>query len=184
MGLWFALYKSGVHPTLTGVILGLLTPNLQKKNSGLEDEVDGSVSVIEWLENKIHPWSTFLIVPLFAFANTGVEISRESIDAALNSPIAWGIFAGLVIGKPLGIFTTIYAAKKIKVGDVPEGARPLSILATGSAAGIGFTVAIFIANLAFSDPTTQDLAIVAAIAASIVSGVLSYMLFKLLSKSA
>ena len=92
MGLWFALYKSGVHPTLAGVILGLLTPNLQKQNSGLEDEVDGSVSVIEWLENKLHPWSTFMIVPLFAFANTGVEISRESIDAALNSQIAWGIF--------------------------------------------------------------------------------------------
>ncbi|NBY50991.1 MAG: Na(+)/H(+) antiporter NhaA, partial [Actinobacteria bacterium] len=87
-------------------------------------------------------------------------------------------------GKPLGIFTTIYAGKKIKVGEVPEGARPLSILATGSAAGIGFTVAIFIANLAFSDPTTQDLAIVAVIAASIASGVLSYVLFKLLSKRA
>ena len=184
MGLWFALYKSGVHPTLAGVILGLLTPNLQKQNSGLEDEVDGSVSVIEWLENKLHPWSTFVIVPLFAFANTGVEISRGSIDAALNSPISWGIFAGLVIGKPLGIFTTIYAAKKIKVGEAPEGARPLSILATGSAAGIGFTVAIFIANLAFSEPATQDLAIVAVIAASIVSGVLSYVLFKLLSKRA
>ena len=184
MGLWFALYKSGVHPTLTGVILGLLTPNLQKKNSGLEDEVDGSVSVIEWLENKLHPWSTFVIVPLFAFANTGVEISRESIDAALNSPIAWGIFAGLVIGKPLGIFTTFYAGKKFKIGEAPEGARPLSILATGSAAGIGFTVAIFIANLAFSDPTNQELAIVAVIAASIVSGAMSYMLFKLLSKNA
>ena len=184
MGLWFALYKSGVHPTLAGVILGLLTPNLQKQNSGLEDETDGSVSVVEWLENRLHPWSTFMIVPLFAFANTGVEISRESINGALNSPIAWGIFAGLVIGKPLGIFTTIYAGKKIKIGEAPEGARPLSILATGSAAGIGFTVAIFIANLAFSDPTTQDLAIVAVIAASIASGVLSYVLFKLLSKRA
>ena len=183
VGLWFALYKSGVHPTLAGVILGLLTPNLPKKDSGLEDEVDGSVSVIEWLENKLHPWSTFVIVPLFAFANTGVEISRESMNTALNSPIAWGIFAGLVIGKPLGVFTSIYAAKKSRVGEAPEGARPLSILATGSAAGIGFTVAIFIANLAFSDSTTQDLAIVAVIAASIVSGVLSYLLFKLLPKN-
>ena len=183
VGLWFALYKSGVHPTLAGVILGLLTPNLPKKDSGLEDEVDGSVSVIEWLENKLHPWSTFVIVPLFAFANTGVEISRESMNAALNSPIAWGIFAGLVIGKPLGVFTSIYAAKKSRVGEAPEGALPLSILATGSAAGIGFTVAIFIANLAFSDPTTQDLAIVAVIAASIVSGAMSYMLFKLLPKN-
>ena len=183
-GLWYALYKSGVHPTLAGVVLGLLTPNMPKIDSGLEDEVDGSVSVIEWLENKLHPWSSFLIVPLFAFANTGVEISHQSIEAALNSPIAWGIFAGLVLGKPLGVFATIYIAKKIQIGEVPEGSRPLSILATGSAAGIGFTVAIFIANLAFSDPVTQDLAIVAVIAASIVSGALSYMLFKILPKNA
>ena len=182
--LWFALYKSGVHPTLAGVILGLLTPDIPKPDSGLEDEVDGSVSVIEWLQNKLHPWSTFLIVPLFAFANTGVVISSESIEAAINSPIAWGIFVGLVIGKPLGIFTTIYVAKRIRVGEVPEGARPFSILATGSAAGIGFTVAIFIANLAFSDTATQDVAIVSIIAASIVSGVLSYLLFTLLSKRA
>ena len=182
--LWFALYKSGVHPTLAGVILGLLTPDIPKPDSGLEDEVDGSVSVIEWLQNKLHPWSTFLVVPLFAFANTGVVISSESIGAAINSPIAWGIFAGLVIGKPLGIFTTIYVAKRIRAGEVPQGARPLSILATGSAAGIGFTVAIFIANLAFSDPATQDLAIASVIAASIVSGVLSYLLFTLLSKRA
>lgn len=182
--LWFALYKSGVHPTLAGVILGLLTPDIPKPDSGLEDEVDGSVSVIEWLQNKLHPWSTFLIVPLFAFANTGVVISSESIEAAINSPIAWGIFVGLVIGKPLGIFTTIYVTKRIRVGEVPEGARPFSILATGSAAGIGFTVAIFIANLAFSDTATQDVAIVSIIAASIVSGVLSYLLFTLLSKRA
>lgn len=182
--LWFALYKSGVHPTLAGVILGLLTPDIPKPDSGLEDEVDGSVSVIEWLQNKLHPWSTFLIVPLFAFANTGVVISSESIEAAINSPIAWGIFVGLVIGKPLGIFTTIYVAKRIRVGEVPEGARPFSILATGSAAGIGFTVAIFIANLAFSDTATQDVAIVSIIAASIVSGILSYLLFTLLSKRA
>lgn len=182
--LWFALYKSGVHPTLAGVILGLLTPNRPKSGSGLKDESDGSVSIIEWLENSLHPWSSFVIVPLFAFANTGVVISRESIDAALNSPIAWGIFVGLVLGKPIGIFTTIYVASKVKLGDVPEGARPASILATGSAAGIGFTVAIFIANLAFSDPLTQDLAIVSVIMASVVSGTLSFILFKLLSKKA
>lgn len=83
-GLWYALYKSGVHPTLAGVVLGLLTPNMPKIDSGLEDEVDGSVSVIEWLENKLHPWSSFLIVPLFAFANTGVEISHQSIEPHLT----------------------------------------------------------------------------------------------------
>ena len=179
MGLWFALYKSGVHPTLAGVILGLLTPNIVKERSGVADSTDGSVSIIEWLEKKIHPWSTFAIVPLFAFANTGVEISHDSIQTALNSPIAWGIFAGLVVGKPMGIFATIYASHKSKIGEIPEGSRPLSILATGSAAGIGFTVAIFIANLAFKDSATQDLAVVSVIAASLVSGLLSYMIFAL-----
>ena len=183
IALWFALYKSGIHPTLAGVILGLLTPNLVKDRSGLEDETDGSVSIIEWLQAKLHPWSTFAIVPIFAFANTGVEISRDSIQAALDSPIAWGIFAGLVIGKPLGILAAIYAAKISKVGQVPEGARPMSILATGSAAGIGFTVAIFIANLAFKDPAIQDLAVVSVIAASIVSGLFSYLIFALMRKA-
>ena len=183
IALWFALYKSGIHPTLAGVILGLLTPNLVKDRSGLEDETDGSVSIIEWLQAKLHPWSTFAIVPIFAFANTGVEISRDSIQAALDSPIAWGIFAGLVIGKPLGILAAIYAAKISKVGEIPEGARPLSILATGSAAGIGFTVAIFIANLAFKDPAIQDLAVVSVIAASIVSGLFSYLIFALTRKA-
>lgn len=182
VALWFAFYKSGVHPTLAGVILGLLTPNLAKHNSGLEDSDDGSVTIIEWLQNKLHPWSTFLIVPIFAFANTGVVISGSSIQAALESPIAWGIFAGLVVGKPIGIFSSMYLAAKVKVGEIPEGARPTSILATGSAAGIGFTVAIFIANLAFSEPAIQDLAIVAVIAASISSGVISVLLFKFLPK--
>ena len=183
VALWFALYKSGVHPTLAGVILGLLTPNIAKEGSSLEDSTDASVSIIEWLETKIHPWSVFIIVPLFAFANTGVEISRDSIQAALDSPIAWGIFAGLVIGKPVGIFLSIYAARMSTIGEIPEGARPLSIFATGSAAGIGFTVAIFIANLAFKDAATQDLAVVSVIAASIVSGVLSYLTFALIKKS-
>lgn len=183
VALWFALYKSGVHPTLAGVILGLLTPNIAKEGSGLEDSTDGSVSIIEWLETKIHPWSVFIIVPLFAFANTGVEISRDSIQAALDSPIAWGIFAGLVIGKPVGIFLSIYAARKSTIGEIPEGAKPLSIFATGSAAGIGFTVAIFIANLAFKDAATQDLAVVSVIAASLVSGILSYLTFVLIKKT-
>lgn len=182
IALWFALYKSGVHPTLAGVILGLLTPNLVKEESGLADSTDGSVSIIEWLEKKIHPWSTFAIVPLFAFANTGVEISHVSIQTALDSPIAWGIFAGLVVGKPVGIFATIYASHKSKIGEIPEGSRPLSILATGSAAGIGFTVAIFIANLAFKDSATQDLAVVSVIAASLVSGLCSYVIFALSRK--
>ena len=182
IALWYCMYKSGVHPTLAGVILGLMTPNILKENSKLDDGEDNQVSVIEWLEERIHPWSSFIIVPLFAFANTGVVITSDSINDAINSPIAWGIFAGLVIGKPIGVLASVFIARKINLGQYPQGAKNVDILATGSAAGIGFTVAIFIANLAFSDPATQDLAIFAVIIASLVSALLSVLLFKLVSK--
>lgn len=182
IALWYCMYKSGVHPTLAGVVLGLMTPNILKANPKLHDPEDNQVSVIEWLEHKIHPWSSFVIVPLFAFANTGVVITMDSINDALNSPIAWGIFAGLVIGKPIGVLASVFIARKINLGQYPQGAKGVDVLATGSAAGIGFTVAIFIANLAFSEPATQDLAIFAVIIASLVSAVLSVLLFKLVSR--
>jgi len=179
--LWYGLYRSGVHATLAGVLLGLLTPNQPKVNSGLHDEVDGSVSVIEWLEAKLHPWSSFVIIPIFAFANTGVVITSSSLESALNSPVAWGIFAGLVLGKPLGIVLALVLAKKSNVGDYPAGAGVGQIAATGSAAGIGFTVAIFIANLAFDEKVLQDTAVLAVIVASVVSGLMSWLLFTVLS---
>jgi len=182
IALWYCMYRSGVHPTLAGVILGLMTPNIVKVNPKLHDAEDGQVSVIEWLENKIHPWSSFVIVPLFAFANTGVVITMDSINDALSSPIAWGIFAGLVVGKPIGVLASVFIARKINLGQYPQGTKGFDVLATGSAAGIGFTVAIFIANLAFSDPATQDLAIFAVIMASLVSAVISVLLFKLVSR--
>jgi NhaA family Na+:H+ antiporter len=182
VALWYCMYRSGVHPTLAGVILGLMTPNIPKKKSGLIDSEDGSVSVIEWLESRLHPWSSFVIVPLFAFANTGVEISATSIRDAIGSPIAWGIFFGLVVGKPIGVLSATYLAKKVRLGEYPKGASNIDIAATGSAAGIGFTVAIFIANLAFDDAQTQDLAVFAVITASIVSGVIGFLIFKLLGR--
>ena len=179
---WFCMYKTGVHPTLAGVILGLMTPNIVRKESGLEDTDDGTVSVIEWLEHKFHPISTFFVVPIFAFANTGVVITADSIESATQSLIAWGIFFGLVIGKPLGILTASFAAARLRVAELPEGISKSSVMATGSAAGIGFTVAIFIANLAFTDAQTQDIAVLSVIVASVVSAVISVVLFKTVAK--
>ena len=180
--LWFSLYKTGVHPTLAGVILGLLTPNIARQQSNLDDIEDGSVSVIEWLEHKFHPVSTFIVVPVFAFTNTGVVITSESIKTASQSLIAWGIFFGLVIGKPLGVLFASLLAKRINIADLPEGVTKSSLVATGSAAGIGFTVAIFIANLAFKESETQDIAVLAVIIASIVSALLSLVLFKTIAR--
>jgi NhaA family Na+:H+ antiporter len=180
--LWFTFYKTGIHPTLAGVILGLMTPNIERRKTKIEDVEDGSVSVIEWLEHKFHPVSTFVVVPLFAFANTGVVITVDSIQGASQSAVAWGIFFGLVIGKPFGVLLASFAAKRAKIAELPDGVNAPSLLATGSAAGIGFTVAIFIANLAFADPQLQDIAVLAVIVASVVSALISIALFKVLAK--
>ena len=180
--LWYCMYRGGIHPTLAGVVLGMMTPNILRNDTQVDDSEDGVVSVIEWLEDRLHPFSSFLIVPVFAFANTGVKISESSITAAINSPIAWGIFFGLVVGKPLGIVVSSWSAKRVGLGEYPEGANTIKIFATGSAAGIGFTVAIFIANLAFDERAIQELAIFAVIIASLVSGAISTILFKIFAR--
>ena len=179
--LWFALYKTGVHPTLAGVILGLLMPNISRDLKSKDSA--NSVSLIEWLEHKLHPLSAFFCVPIFAFANTGVVVNSESLSLASKSLIAWGIFLGLVVGKPVGILVTTIAASKLKVADFPQGANKSLLTATGSAAGIGFTVAIFIAQLAFEDPALQELAIIAVIFASVISACISAFLFRVFTSS-
>ncbi len=196
LALWLSLYKTGIHPTIGGVILGLLAPaspliqleyvdqealtNLETIDRVKESQkiVKGSISTVEWLEHSIHPWSSYLIVPLFAFTNSGIEISRSSIQEAVNASLFWAIFAGLVLGKPLGIFISAFTIKKFNVGELPTGANLKDILATGMAAGIGFTVAIFISKLAFQDVSQQEQAIFGVLCASIISGILSLTLFK------
>jgi Na+:H+ antiporter, NhaA family len=180
--LWYSLYRTGVHPTLAGVILGLLTPHRVMPHADFEDSDDGSVSYVEYVEAKLHPVSSFVIVPLFAFVNTGVVITSESTRDAATSAIAWGIFIGLVIGKPLGIVAASYTASKARVADLPEGAAFNKVVATGSAAGIGFTVALFIADLAFDDAALQNIAVVAVIVASVISALISTAFFKLSRK--
>ena len=158
--LWYSFYRAGIHPTLAGVLLGLALPQSEE------------------LENRLHPWSSFLVIPIFAVANTGVEISTNSINDALNSSIALAIVVALVVGKPFGIFLFTKVFSRLKLSESPEQNGKLDLLATGSAAGIGFTVSIFIAKLAFKDESLQDLAIVAVIFASVLSAVLSFILFK------
>ena len=181
--LWYGLYRTGVHPTLAGVILGLLTPNFEKPDTNLHDVDDGSVSYIEYLEATLHPYSSLIIVPIFAIANTGVVITEESLSAATSSVIAWGIFIGLVVGKPLGVLVLALAASKARIAQLPEGASIGKLAATGSAAGIGFTVALFIADLAFENQELQNVAVVAIIAASVVSALLSSLIFTIYRSS-
>lgn len=178
--LWYSLYKAGVHPTLAGVIMGLLTPAHVTTDSRLVDIEDGSLTLVEKLQGKFHGFSAFIVVPLFAFANSGVQLSANAIRDASTSPIAWGIILGLALGKPLGILLAAKGAAKLGVAELPDGARTSSLVAVGSTAGIGFTVAIFIAKLAFTDPATQDLAITAVMAGSLLSGLIGVALFRLI----
>ncbi|MBU3716233.1 MAG: Na+/H+ antiporter NhaA, partial [Candidatus Nanopelagicaceae bacterium] len=180
--LWYSLYKAGLHPTLAGVIMGVLAPATPISDADWSDSEDGQVTIVEKLEAKFHNLSTLIVVPLFAFANSGVELSSRAISDALNSPIAWGIVAGLVIGKPLGVFVTAKAAAKVKIAELPEGGRGIKLVATGSTAGIGFTVAIFIAKLAFEDGPNQDLAVTAVIFGSLVSGLIAVGLFRFVKR--
>ena len=197
--LWFSLYEAGIHPTIAGVILGLLAPSnpfISKEYIDTEELMDlstvenviktkkianQSVSVVEWLEHHIHPWTAFLIVPLFAFVNSGIVITSQSISNAINSPVAWAIFFGLVAGKPLGIFLFTFVSLKTNVGALSSKVRWSEIFATGSSAGIGFTVSIFIAKLAFEDEKLQSLAIFSVLVASVTSALISYLIFKLIS---
>ncbi|EPA9743870.1 Na+/H+ antiporter NhaA [Cronobacter malonaticus] len=138
--LWTAVLKSGVHATLAGVIIGFFVP-LKAQNG---HSPAGS------LEHALHPWVGFLILPLFAFANAGVSLEGVTL-AGLTSLLPLGIIAGLFIGKPLGISLFCALAVKLKWATLPPGVSQKTILAVGVLCGIGFTMSIFIASLAFGD---------------------------------
>ena len=177
--LWYSLYKAGLHPTLAGVIMGVLAPATPIQDKNWSDTEDGEVTIVEKLEARFHGLSTLFVVPVFAFANSGVELSRTALSDALDSPVAWGIMAGLVLGKPLGVFLTSKVVSRARLAELPEDGDGLKLIATGSTAGIGFTVAIFIAKLAFDPGATQDLAVTAVIFGSLLSGLISVALFRL-----
>ncbi|EOI5792896.1 Na+/H+ antiporter NhaA [Cronobacter malonaticus] len=138
--LWTAVLKSGVHATLAGVIIGFFVP-LKAQNG---HSPAGS------LEHALHPWVGSLILPLFAFANAGVSLEGVTL-AGLTSLLPLGIIAGLFIGKPLGISLFCALAVKLKWATLPPGVSQKTILAVGVLCGIGFTMSIFIASLAFGD---------------------------------
>ena len=178
--LWISLYRAGVHPTLAGVVMGLMTPAKPLTDKRYEDVEDGTLTIVEKLQGSFHGFSAFIVVPIFAFANSGIELTSRAISDAISSPIAWGIIAGLVLGKPLGIFLASKIAVRARVAELPEDVRNPALIAVGSTAGIGFTVAIFIAKLAFTEPAMQELAIAAVMMGSLVSGLLGVALFRLI----
>ena len=143
--LWVFVLKSGVHATLAGVALALTIPLTDRKGGAM----------LERMEHALHPWVAFLVVPIFAFANAGVSMAGLELSALL-APLPLGIAMGLIIGKQIGIFGLAWLAVKTRVARLPAGIGWQHIWGLSLIAGIGFTMSLFIGNLAFADPAQID----------------------------
>ncbi|CAB4857377.1 unannotated protein [freshwater metagenome] len=163
--LWFALHEAGIHATIAGVIMGLLAPTTAVLSSG-------STSVVERLEHALHPWSSFVIVPIFALSNAGIRLNSELFDGVLSAHVFWGIIVGLVIGKPVGITLASWLAVRTGVAELPNGVRMSQIAAIGAVAGIGFTVSLFVSDLAFGNAVDLGHDKFAVLVASISAGLI------------
>ena len=191
---WFCTLESGVHATLAGVAIGLMTPAHALLNEGVAreyaqkaiadrsldpDELDRlrfllgeSVPIVERLQNRLHPVSAYLVLPVFALANAGVDLRGGVLGEAVTSAVGLGVGAGLVIGKPVGILIACFVAVRFGIGRLPDRTSWGQIAGIGSIAGIGFTVSLFIAQLSFpgSEILTED-AKVGIILASLVAAI-------------
>ncbi|MFC1235645.1 Na+/H+ antiporter NhaA [Vibrio sp. F74] len=143
--LWIAVLKSGVHATLAGVVIGFAIPLKGK---------EGEESPLKHLEHALHPYVAFLILPIFAFANAGISLAGVSLSG-LTSMLPLGIALGLLVGKPLGIFSFSWLAVKSGVAKLPEGVNMKHIFAVSVLCGIGFTMSIFISSLAFTGVSAE-----------------------------
>jgi NhaA family Na+:H+ antiporter len=204
-GVWLAVFQSGVHATVAGVALGLLTPAVpfyaskgvseearEVANRTPEDPTPSDADAAEWLslaevareavspltrlEHLLHPWTSFVIVPLFALANAGVELGREALTRSFASRITLGIALGLVVGKVAGISLATWLGTRLGLARIPHGVRWSQLIAVGAVAGVGFTVSLFIANLAFDEAAPLEAAKVGVLAASLMAGVMGSML--------
>jgi NhaA family Na+:H+ antiporter len=170
--LWWCLHEAGVEPTLAGVILGLLTPAHPRRGR----------PVLERLETALHPLSTFVIVPIFALANAGVVLSGVAIDHALASRVTIGIVVGLVVGKFVGILGATTLAVRARLGALPTGIGLHHIAGIAVLGGIGFTVSLFITDLAFRGATIDD-AKIGVLAASVLAATVGTIVLRMLLRT-
>ncbi len=159
---WVATLESGVHATIAGVALGLMTP------AGTV----GARRVLEELEHRLHPITSYVVLPLFALANAGVVLDAAGIQAALSSRVTLGIVLGLVVGKTLGIGAATWLTLRTGAGRLPLGVTRRQLLALAPVGGIGFTVSLFVADLTFEPGGELDAAKIGVLVASLVSAVL------------
>jgi NhaA family Na+:H+ antiporter len=164
--MWYCMLKSGIHATITGVLLAFVIPFTEKDNSPSFR-----------LQHLLHKPVAFIILPLFAMANTAVSINYDNL-ASLLSLSSLGIMCGLMFGKPLGILSFSLLAIMLKLGQYPKDTNWRHILGIGILGGIGFTMSIFITNLAFTDNQDIQNSIIAILIASLLSGIFGFIFFR------
>jgi Na+/H+ antiporter NhaA len=197
--IWLATLEAGIHPTIAGVVMGLLTgayvpPRAELERASAEAlafreqptpetarvarrSIQAALAPNERLQYALHPWTSFVIVPIFALANAGIDLRGDVLSRSLTSPIAIGVVVGLVLGKPAGIVGASWLASRRRLGGLPLSVGWPQLIAAGSVAGIGFTVSLLIAELAYEgDQLTQ--AKVGILAASLLAAGLSSLLFR------
>lgn len=150
VALWFAVFKSGIHATLAGVLLAFFLP-LRNDKVSKESGEEVKESLLKRVEQALHPWVAFLILPIFALANAGVSLEGVTREM-LFSPVTLGIALGLFFGKQAGVFGATWIACKTGLASLPKGASWSQIYGTSILCGIGFTMSLFIGLLAFEDP--------------------------------
>ena len=187
---WFALFQAHIHPTLAGVAFGLLAPVRPRQTRVLVDEnaldehpgydaafklsrqARESVSIVEWLVHRLHPWSAFVVVPIFALANAGVRIETSELGGMVTNPVTWGVILGLVVGKTIGISSFTLLAVATKIGRLPKGVTPRYVIGAGALGGIGFTVSLFVTELAFGESILAEDARLGVVVASVIAALL------------
>ena len=170
--LWVSVLKSGVHATLAGVALALTIP------LNGTDENKQAVSPLKDIEHNLHFWVAFLILPLFAFVNAGVNIGNISLNQ-MSGSVPIGIMLGLFVGKQLGVFGFSWLAIKFKLASLPSGSNWLQLYGVSVLTGIGFTMSLFIVSLAFeSDSLFQHTDKLAILIGSLLSGVIGYLILR------
>ncbi|MGA9375341.1 MAG: Na+/H+ antiporter NhaA [Mycobacterium sp.] len=200
VALWIALYTAGVHPTLAGVVIALLIPVFTPERRPVERAVDQirafrqspnseyaraasrslreSISINERLQTTIGPSVSFVVLPLFALVNAGVRLDAQSLSAAWRSPLTWGIVAGLVIGKFVGINGATWLIRRVGFGELAPGLTLRRIAGGAALSGIGFTISLFIVDIAIADPSRQDQARIGVLAASVIAFGLGWAIFR------
>lgn len=175
IALWVLVLKSGVHATLAGVVVAFTIP--------LQARDDAAESPLRKIEHALHPWIAYGILPLFAFANAGLDLRNVSLSTVL-SPVSLGIIAGLVLGKPLGIFGLSWLVVKARLVRLPSGVSWLQLYGVAQMCGIGFTMSLFIATLTFEHSGTAYLFTdrLGILIGSFISAAIGYVVLRLGSK--